>query len=575
MKASFLFKIFLGFAFFIVLLSAIILIVSFSTIQRHYTDLLEEELRNSALTLLPTFTPLLESASLDRLQSLVRETGAAIDKRITIIDTDGTVLADSENDPETMDNHRSRPEIITALKGEKGRSIRYSATMQAEMLYVAIPVETGEGVQWVLRLSLYLRAIEELINTFRSKIYIITIGIIIILLIGAFLFTNRVTGPIRQLRDASKQITQGNLDTKVILKQRGDIRELADSYNYMTDELSRSIAELTRQQEELRSIISSMQSGLFVLDKRGRIVMSNKSTERIVQKSGITGKFYWTVVKNIDLFELVQKVQNEKSSTSQEIELFGHHYQCHASYLPSMDEIVIVMHDITDMKNLQRIKRDFVSNVSHEMRTPLTAIKGYAETIQGLDQQNEEYLNIIKRHTERLINIVQDLMILSEMEEIGMKIDLDTVDINATITNIAKIFKPRIEEKGLRLELELEEKIPPIRADQLKLEQACINLVDNAVKYTDAGKIRISSRIIEQFLILEIKDTGIGIPENHLPRLFERFYTVDKSHSRRLGGTGLGLSIVKHIVLLHNGAIDVESETGRGTTFRIDLPLTA
>jgi two-component system phosphate regulon sensor histidine kinase PhoR len=259
----------------------------------------------------------------------------------------------------------------------------------------------------------------------------------------------------------------------------------------------------------------------------------------------------------------------------QEIELLGHHYHCNAAYLPTMDEIVIVMHDITGMKNLQRIKRDFVSNVSHEMRTPLTAIKGYAETIEGLSDDNEEYLNIIKRHTDRLINIVQDLMILSEMEEIGMKLDMDTIDINATLSNIMKIFKQRIGNKGLAFQFNLDNAIPPIRGDQLKLEQAFINLIDNAVKYTEEGGITISSRIIEGFVVIEIEDTGIGIPEKHMPRIFERFYTVDKSHSRKLGGTGLGLSIVKHIVLLHNGAIDVESQPERGTKFRIDLPLRA
>jgi two-component system phosphate regulon sensor histidine kinase PhoR len=190
-----------------------------------------------------------------------------------------------------------------------------------------------------------------------------------------------------------------------------------------------------------------------------------------------------------------------------------------------------------------------------------------------MDEENESYLNIIKRHTERLINIVEDLLILSEMEEIGMKLDLDLVDVNGTLSNIMKIFNPRIQEKSLSVELQLDPRIPPIQADQLKLEQAFINLIDNAVKYTEKGTISVSTKIIEGFLIIEIHDTGIGIPEKHIPRLFERFYTVDKSHSRKLGGTGLGLSIVKHIVLLHNGTIDVESEAGVGTTFRIDLPL--
>jgi two-component system phosphate regulon sensor histidine kinase PhoR len=573
MKASLLFKIFLGFAFFIAALSAVILTVSLSTIQQQYTELLSGELENLAVTLVPTFAPLLAAGQSDQLQSLVVDTGATIEKRITLIDPRGTVLADSLMDPKTMDNHRGRPEIVAALDGKVGLSSRFSTTMGTEMLYVAVPVMKNREIMGVLRVSLYLTTIQDMVQTFRSRIYITTLIIVSVLLIAAFLFSNRITDPIRQLQSASKRIAQGNFETRVLLKQRGGIKELADSYNYITEELSKNINELSRQREELRSIISSMHSGLFVLNKNGKIVLSNKSTEEIVQKTSITGKSYWTVVKNIDLFDLIQKAMGEKTSVSREIELFGHYYQCNATYLPGMDELVIVMHDITGMKRLQRIKRDFVSNISHEIRTPLTAIKGYAETMGGLDEENESYLTIIKRHTERLINIVQDLLILSEMEEIGLKLDLDKVDVNETITNIMKIFKHRIEEKGLTVELALDARIQPLKADQLKLEQAFINVIDNAVKYTEKGTIRISTKIIEGFLIVEIQDTGIGIPERHIPRLFERFYTVDKSHSRKLGGTGLGLSIVKHIILLHDGTIDVESEPGRGTTFRIDLPL--
>jgi two-component system phosphate regulon sensor histidine kinase PhoR len=573
MKASLLFKILLGFVFAIAVLSAVILTVSFSTIQNQYTDLLIDELKDLALTLIPRLSPILESGNSKKLRDISEEVGEAIEKRITIVDPEGWVLADSYMDPATMDNHGDRPEIITALQGDVGKSSRFSDTMMEEMLYVAVPIEIDGEIRGVLRCSLFLTEIDDMVRAFRSKIYIIYMVIIILLLIGAFLFSNRITGPIRQLRDASVRIAQGNLETRIFLKQRGEVRDLANSYNYMTEELSKTIEELSRQEEELRSIISSMQSGLFVLDKSGRIVLSNRSAEKIMQREHMNGEFYWTVVQNVDLFELIQKVQSEKTSSGHELELFGHHYHCNAAYLLTMDEIVIVMHDITGMKNLQRIKRDFVSNVSHEMRTPLTAIKGYAETMHGLDEENMTYLNIIRRHTDRLINIVRDLMILSEIEEIGMKLDLNTVEINETISNILKMFKPRIDAKGLAVDLELDERVPSIEADQLKLEQAFINLIDNAVKYTEQGGISIASRVMENFVIVEVRDTGIGIPEKHLPRLFERFYTVDKSRSRKLGGTGLGLSIVKHIILLHNGTIDVESEPDRGTTFRIDLPL--
>jgi two-component system phosphate regulon sensor histidine kinase PhoR len=239
-----------------------------------------------------------------------------------------------------------------------------------------------------------------------------------------------------------------------------------------------------------------------------------------------------------------------------------------------MDEIAVLFHDISDIRNLQNIKKDFVSNVSHEMRTPLTAIKGYAETITGVNGENRQYLDIIKRHTDRLINIVKDLLILSELEERDIKKDFEKVDINLLLRNTVKIFEQRILEKGLKIELMLGKDIPSISADQLKLEQAFINLIDNAVKYTESGKIRVSSILEDGSVCVQIEDTGIGIPEKHLSRLFERFYTVDKSRSRSLGGTGLGLSIVKHIVLQHTGTINVESKTDIGTIFRIALPIT-
>jgi two-component system phosphate regulon sensor histidine kinase PhoR len=573
MKASLLFKIFLVFAFFIAALSAVILIASFSTIQTQYTHLLSRELENLALTLVPTFTPLFENGQSEVAEEIVRETGAAIEKRITLIDTQGTVLADSLMDPSTMDNHRGRPEIVEALKGAVGRSSRFSNTMKTEMLYVAVPVTNNGEIMGILRVSLSLNTIEELVHTFRSKIYVTTLVIVSVLLIAAFLFTNRITGPIRQLQVASRRIAEGDFDTKVFLKQHGEVKDLADSYNYMTEELNKNINELSHQREELHSIISSLPSGLFVLNKNGKVVLSNRSAEEVVQKTELIGKSYWTVVNDVSLLELIQRALGEKTSMSREVELFGHYYQCNATYLLNMDELVIIMHDITGIKHLQRIKRDFVSNVSHEMRTPLTAIKGYAETMKGIDEENESYLSVIKKHTERLINIVEDLLILSEMEEIGMKLDLDMVDVNETISSIMKIFNPRIQEKSLSVALQLDPHIPQIQADRLKLEQAFINLIDNAVKYTEKGTIAVSTKIIEGFLIIEVHDTGIGIPDKHIPRLFERFYTVDKSHSRKLGGTGLGLSIVKHIVLLHNGTIDVESEVGEGTTFRIDLPL--
>jgi two-component system phosphate regulon sensor histidine kinase PhoR len=235
---------------------------------------------------------------------------------------------------------------------------------------------------------------------------------------------------------------------------------------------------------------------------------------------------------------------------------------------------VAVFHNITASKRVEKIKKDFVMNVSHELRTPLTAVKGFVETLdEQIDIHNRHYLEIIKRHTDRLIHIVEDLLTLSELEEKGVEAPLENIDLSVVLENVFPLFEQQVKEKGLRLSREIASDLPPLKGDPFKLEQMFINLIDNAVKYTEKGTIVVSLRHKENRIIIQVQDTGHGIPKEDLPRLFERFYVVDKSRSRRLGGTGLGLSIVKHVVLLHNGTIDVESKVGVGTTFSISFPI--
>ncbi|RLE05479.1 MAG: PAS domain-containing sensor histidine kinase, partial [Candidatus Aminicenantes bacterium] len=262
----------------------------------------------------------------------------------------------------------------------------------------------------------------------------------------------------------------------------------------------------------------------------------------------------------------------EKKNLLEEIELNKKIFLCSFVFIPSKEELIIVFHDITEFKRLEKIKRDFVVNVSHELRTPLTAIKGYVETLEEeVEGEAKRYLEIIKKHTERLINIVQDLLLLSELEEKGLSEAREDVDLKDMVEDVFKIFKQKAEEKNLKLSLVSENK-PVVRGDPFKLEQMFINLIDNAIKYTEKGEVLVSLKRADKGVVVEVKDTGVGIPAEHLDRIFERFYVVDKSHSRKLGGTGLGLSIVKHIVLLHNGKIDVESKLGKGAKFTIVLP---
>jgi two-component system phosphate regulon sensor histidine kinase PhoR len=255
----------------------------------------------------------------------------------------------------------------------------------------------------------------------------------------------------------------------------------------------------------------------------------------------------------------------------------GSWFQVSAAFIASTEETVLILSDITELKNLERIKRDFVMNVSHELRTPLTVIKGYAETIEGIGEENERHLEVIKRHTDRLINIVQDLLTLSELEEREAPRTFERVRLDEIASQTLRLFEDAVRRKGLELSLRVEGEPPEVEGDPFRLEQLFINLIDNAVKYTEQGGITVTLRpgdtpSADGEAVLAVRDTGIGISEQHLPRIFERFYTVDRSHSRKLGGTGLGLAIVKHIVSLHRGSVEVKSTPGEGTTFTVRLP---
>jgi len=341
----------------------------------------------------------------------------------------------------------------------------------------------------------------------------------------------------------------------------------------MNEEMQRLFSELGQQKEELNSIIHSLQEGLLVLDKQGRIIRANESFWRIAGTQPMEGKLYWQTMRNPRLTELLKKVGTEKRNFMEELTLGNRIFMCSVSPLGGGEEIVSIFHDITEIKNIEKIKKDFVINVSHELRTPLTAIKGFAETLRKeVDTTpGKKYVEIIERNTNRLINIVNDLLLLSSLEEKPV-LELEDIDLRDFLENVIKIFDQRLKDKRLSLVVDLKENLPTIKADSFKLEQMMVNLLDNAIKYTDHGEIAISAGVQENRVRIQVRDTGIGIPKENIPRIFERFYVVDKSRSRKSGGTGLGLSIVKHIVFLHQGTIGIESIPGEGTTVTVTLP---
>ena len=573
MKRSFFSKIFIGYLIIIFALSSLILVLSLNTVREFYRDVLTDNLKNLAFTLHPEVLHFLTTGRAEELDGFVKDMGSKIHTRITIVAPDGRVMADSEEDRKLMENHSFRPEISDALQGKTGKAIRFSSTLSKDTLYVAVPIEKGGNIIGVIRTSLILKDIDHLLSQLYYHVARISLVVILIALLGAFLISNSVARPIKSLISAARKVASGDFSVRVFLKNRDELGELAGSFNRMNEEMQRLFSEIGQQKEELNSIIRSLREGLLVVDKQGNIIRANESFLKIAGSQGVEGKHYWEAVRSPQMVDLLKKASSERRGFVEELILGERVFICSAAPVERGEDFVVIFHDITEIKNAEKVKKDFVDNVSHELHTPLTAIKGYAETLlqENPAEPAKRYIETIRRNTDRLINIVNDLLLLSGLEE-KMPLELEDIDLKNLAENVARIFEQRLKDKQLTLVVDIKEKLPTIKADLFKLEQVLVNLLDNAVKYTQRGEIVVSADVRGKQASIQVRDTGIGIPKDAIPRIFERFYVVDKSRSRKYGGTGLGLSIVKHIVLLHHGTINVESTPREGTTFTVILP---
>lgn len=574
MRRSLFLKLFLAFFLTVALLSASIMFFSLRSIRANYLDTLAKSLENLGTSLKPLVASYLDESKFDELNEWAKDLGKNINTRITVINKEGVVLADSDEDPAVMVNHKFRPEIVEAYAGKVGRSLRFSNTVKADMLYIGIPLELGTRETAVLRVSLYVKDINTLLSELVRIMWRIVLGITVLALCGAFLFSRHISRPVKVMSRASRKVAAGEFGTRIYVNNRDELGELSRSFNFMTARIESLFSELSRQKEELESIISSIDECILALDKEDRVLFSNQSFRDLIANQEVHDKYYWEVVRKESFDELIKKTRADHKGHSQEIVFNGRTYLCNAVYLEFRQEVVVTFYDLTSIKMVEQIKKDFVDNVSHELRTPLASIKGFVETMEdGIEGENRKYLEIIKRNTERLINIVEDLLILSELEKKETALQKEDVDVRVLIENTLTIFKDEAARKGLILEMTAASGLPKIKADAYKLEQMFINLIDNAIKYTEKGTISIRLRKDKEGLVAEIADTGIGIPEDHQARIFERFYVVDKSRSKNVGGTGLGLSIVKHIAQLHDAELAVRSSSGKGTTFSVRFSL--
>ncbi len=573
MRSSVFWKVFGGYLLVALVVVTALLTFALRTIRHYHIATLRNDLRSQAVVLDELTRDLVLEGRSVELQTMVKDMAGKTGARVTVIDTAGRVLADSDEDPELMENHSARPEIMAAYRGDTGSSVRYSRTVKQEMLYVAIPVQDQGRIVAVMRVSLFLSDVNALLARLGREVLVVSGVLVLLSLVAALGFARWLSRPLTQLVHASRRVGSGDFDARVAAAGRDELGELGESFNDMVARLKELVASQTRQREALGIIINSMDEGLLVLDKDGKVRLANDSFLRMVGEEAVAGRQYWEVIREPGLGELVKRAGEAGRVGGAEIEFRGRRYSCSVGFVPASEQTVVTFHDITEMAKMARMKRDLVVNVSHELRTPLTAIKGFVETMEETESdENRRYLKIIGRHTERLINIVKDLLTLSELEEKGIELQTRPVDLGGLVENVLKTFEKRVAEKGLKLSLEGGPEVGKVEADAFKLEQVFINLIDNSVKYTDKGEIKVKLSRHNGQVKVEVSDTGIGIPKEQLSRVFERFFVTDKARSRKLGGTGLGLSIVKHIVLLHGGEIRVDSGAGKGTVFTIFLP---
>ncbi len=505
--------------------------------------------------------------------------------RLTVIAPDGKVLADSLEDPMKMENHLGRVEIAEAFKGAIGQSVRYSPTLHQDMMYVAMPLPVKGGKKDVLRISVSVTLIDSTLSEIYKKIVITGLVIAALAILIGIVISRRISKPILELEKGAANFAKGNFTKKLEVSEIDEIGELAGSMNYMAEELNRRMREIVEQHNRQEAILSSMVEGVVAVDAEGRIIGINRSAGSLLKTAeSYEGKLFHEIIRNAALQNFIDTVLSEKKTIEKELSFYDEdhrHLYVRGTVLHDLDGgcigALLVMNDITRLKKLENMRSEFVANVSHEIKTPITAIKASVETLLESELKKEEVENLLKiigRHTDRLTSIVEDILSLSRLEQGKGHDDTKFSEelVEKVIEGAIADCREKAELKGISFVLNCNREIVAAMNSSL-MEQALVNLLDNAIKYSEEkSSVEIESYKDDGRILLSVKDHGRGIPQEHLPRIFERFYRVDKARSRKLGGTGLGLSIVKHIANIHGGKVEVESVVGKGSKFIIILP---
>jgi two-component system phosphate regulon sensor histidine kinase PhoR len=561
-------------------------------LRRHLTGMVADDMSRE-LALVRTLEE--RNARLDP-DSLADWLGHITGRRITIIARDGVVMGDSEKDGpalRAMQNHGSRPEVRAALRGRMGEAVRVSATIGTEYLYLAIPASTG----MIIRVSVPLREVNRAVTRVQRGIF--GVGVIALVLTGllSFGFSRVVTHPLRQIAQTARAMSAGDLTQRARTRGRDELAEMADSLNLLAGELQRRLGQLEGERAEMQALIDAMSEGVIAVDPQGRVRRANPAARGMFSLAadprGIGPE---QVARRQGFLEMVGRVVGGEPVPATELTVDGRSLLATAQPLPAGGAVMVFL-DVSQLRRLEGVRRDFVANASHELKTPLTAIRGYSETLLDADlppELRERFARTVKDNAERLQRIVDDLLDLSRLESGGWRVQPEIVSVAEIARDAWAGFRDAAARRQAHFSVDVPGDAEFVFADPAALRQILANLFSNALRYIpDGGEIAVAARpsaspaaepprrrgdtepdgaAPRPWVTIEVSDNGSGIPSAHLPRIFERFYRADAARSREEGGTGLGLAIVKHMVEGHGGTVCAESQLGRGTTIRFTLP---
>jgi two-component system phosphate regulon sensor histidine kinase PhoR len=562
---------------------------AFHSMSNLYFQALEKDINTRAVLLSEQITPLMVNARISEIDPLCKKLGQAADTRFTIILPDGKVIGDSDKNPDVIELHDNRPEIRQALSGSPGMDTRFSRTVRQEMMYIAVPLKNDhQEILCAVRAALPMTDINSELSKMTHRVIIASILTGLLSMGVCVYMVRRITYPLRGMSAAARKFAGGDFHHRIPAQPALELDQLAEALNSMSEQLNGTLSSLSEQRNEQNAVLTSMDEGVLAIDKRERVIHMNRVAGQIlgVKHKESKRELVQQVVRFANLQEFIKAVLGSQKPLERDLSLRGEdekQIQARGTVLRNAEEqsigALIVLRDVTHLRHLETIRSDFVANVSHELKTPITSIKGFVETLLSDDWNHEpdilRFLEIINQQSGRLNAIIDDLLVLSRLEQKKGRIITDKVPLAGVIETAIYLCQLQAAKKNIRIDavcptdLEFEINAPLI-------EQALVNLIINAVKYSENDKkVLILAEKKKDQIVIYVKDEGFGIEHKHQDRLFERFYRVDTARSRKLGGTGLGLSIVKHIISAHEGSIRVESRVGIGSTFIITLPNTA